>query len=131
MQPGADAIREVASRYAYAWTSGSPAAVAAFFAPEGRIAMNRGVFIVGRVAIEAVVTGFLMELPDLVMRLDGVRSSGEDALFLWTIEGTHSGTGNRVKVGGWEHWLVTPELEIAQSTGFYDADDYARQVGGG
>ncbi|MGK0171948.1 MAG: hypothetical protein ACI9W2_003682 [Gammaproteobacteria bacterium] len=55
---------------------------------------------------------FYDEFPDLILKLDDVRTSGTYTVFLWTLEGTHSvpgGTGNRVEVSGWEYWRLTDE----------------------
>jgi hypothetical protein len=35
-----------------------------------------------------------------------------------------------LKVVGWEEWDVDGNLEVTGSRGWYDADDYARQVAG-
>jgi len=33
-------------------------------------------------------------------------------------------------VHGWEEWDVSDELKVKSSRGWYDSDDYARQVAG-
>lgn len=127
----ARALREMAQRYAEAWSSHDPEAVASFYAEDGRIVINRGEAIVGRAAVAEMAQGFYAEFPDIVVRLDGLRRSGSDAVFLWTLEGTHSETGNRVEVSGWEAWELNDALEVASSRGYFDAEDYDRQVAGG
>ena len=124
-------LREMAQRYADAWSAHDPAAVASFYAEDGRIVINRGDPIVGRAAVAEMARGFYDEFPDIVVRLDELRHSGPDAIFLWTLEGTHSGTGNRVEVGGWEAWELNDALEVTASRGYFDAEDYDRQVAGG
>ena len=69
--------------------------------------------------------------PDLVVRMDDVRKAGDNAIFVWTLEGTHSETGNFVKVGGWEEWLLSEDLLVRASLGRYDAVEYDRQVADG
>lgn len=95
-----DAIRHVADAYTAAWNSGSPEAA-----------------------------GFFADIPDLSLVCDGVQIAGEDVLYRWTFTGTHVATQNAVRVSGWEEWDVTPDLNVASSRGWYDADDYTRQTG--
>ena len=121
-------IRAVGARYAEAWTSHAPDAVASFYEPDGRIRINRGEPLVGRSAIADMAKGFYSAFPDLVVRMDDVRKAGGNAIFVWTLEGTHSETGNFVKVGGWEEWLLSEDLLVRASLGRYDAVEYERQV---
>jgi uncharacterized protein (TIGR02246 family) len=124
------AVRDMAARYAMAWSSRSPEAVASFYEPDGRIVINRGEPIVGRVAITAMAQGFYDEFPDLVVHCDGVRTSGNDAIFLWTLEGHNSGpggSGHFVRLGGWEAWRLSDRVLVAESAGSFDAEDYQHQ----
>ncbi len=76
---------------------------------------------------------FYDEFPDLVVRMDDIRTSGTHAVYRWTLEGTHSGaggTGNRVEVSGWEYWRYSDDGLVAESAGHFDAEDYQRQVEG-
>lgn len=120
-----------ASAYAEAWSAKSPEAVASFFAPEGRISINRGEELKGRPAIAQMAAGFYADLPDMVVRCDGVRAAGSHAILLWTFEGHHAQSKNFVRVSGWEEWEFDEDLKISSSLGWYDADDYDRQIGGG
>lgn len=126
-----NAIRDMAAAYARAWSSGSPEAVAAFYEENGRITINDGEPIVGRAAIAEMAQGFYKEFPDLVVHMDDIRTAGNNAIFVWTLEGKHSETGNRVRVGGWEEWLLSDDVRVAESRGRFDAADYDRQVAGG
>ena len=87
------AVESMAERYAEAWSSLSPEAVASFYEEDGRITINDGETTVGRAAIADVVKSFYDEFPDLVVQLDKVRTAGNHAVFLWTLEGTNSGPG--------------------------------------
>ncbi len=126
-----DDIRDMAERYAAAWSSRSSDAVASFYEENGRISINNGEPIVGRAAIAEMATGFYNEFPDLVVRLDEIRTAGHNAIFLWTLEGTHSETGNYVKVGGWEEWLLSDDVLVSESLGRFDAVEYDRQIAEG
>lgn len=122
------ALHDKAAAYAKAWSSGDPQAVAGFYASDGRIAINRGDPIVGRAAIADMAAGFYAEYPDLVVHCDSFRLAGDRALFAWTLEGTHSRTGKRAKLPGWEEWTLNEGGEVAASLGWYDAAEYDRQV---
>ena len=117
--------------YAAAWTSRVPQNVSAFYAADGQIAINRGDAIVGREAVTEMAAGFYAEFPDLIVHCDDIRVAGDHAIFVWTLEGTHSETGNRVKVPGWEEWTLTEDGKVATSLGWFDAAEYDRQVAEG
>lgn len=131
MAPSTATVRDMATRYAAAWSSQSPEGVAAFYAPEGKIAINGGDELAGRAAIAEMAAGFYAEFPDLIVHLDDVRAAGNQAIFIWTLEGTHSGTGNKVKVPGWEEWTLSDDCLVAASLGRFDAAEYDRQVAEG
>lgn len=124
-------IKTMAENYAKAWCSLSPKAVASFYAPDGQIIINRGDPIKGRDAIMEMVSGFYTEFPDLVVLCDEVRTSGDHAIFIWTLEGHHSETKNYVKVGGWEEWELDEKTQVKSSLGWFDAQEYERQVAEG
>lgn len=121
----------MAERYAKAWSSQSPEAVAAFYEETGRITINNGEPIVGRAAIAEMAQGFYNEFPSLRVHLDEIRTAGSHAIFVWTLEGTHSETGKFVKVGGWEEWTLSDRVLVAESLGRFDAVEYDRQVAEG
>ena len=53
---------------------------------------------------------------------------------LWTFTGTNTGpggTGNAVRVDGFESWRIDEDGLIAASIGSYDAEEYARQLAEG
>jgi uncharacterized protein (TIGR02246 family) len=124
-------IRAVGARYAEAWTSHVPDAVASFYEPDGRITINGGEPSVGRSAVAEMAKAFYAAFPDLIVRMDDARKAGDNAVFVWTLEGTHSESGNFVKVGGWEEWLLSGDLLVRESFGRYDAVEYERQVAHG
>ena len=124
-------IRDLAARYAAAWSSQSPEAVASFFEEQGTISINGGDAIVGRAAIAEMAKGFYSEFPGLVVHLDEIRTAGSNAIFLWTLEGRHSETGNAVKVAGWEEWTLSDDVLVSASLGRFDAVEYDRQVAEG
>jgi len=75
--------------------------VASYYAPDGKIAINGGDEIVGRAAATEMAAGFYAEFPDLIVHLDDIRAAGNQAIFVWTLEGTMPGpaTGSRCRAG--------------------------------
>lgn len=129
MSDARDALHALAADYAAAWSAKSPEAVAAFFAEDGQIVINRGDVLKGRPALREMAAGFYAAYPDLVVRCDDIRGAGSHAVFAWTFEGHHAETGNRVVVRGWEEWELDDSGKIASSQGWFDAEDEARQIG--
>ena len=124
-----EAVR-LAEAYTAAWNSRSPEAVASFFAANGVIAINSREPWHGREGVARMAAGFYADVPDLKLHCDAVRAAGKHIVFLWTFQGTHSGTKRHVRVSGWEEWDLDSARKIQSSRGWYDAEDYARQVSG-
>ena len=130
MDPDEGELRELAARYTEAWCSGDPARVAAHYAPDGSLAINGGVPSVGRPAITEAAKSFMDAFPDMQVLLDDVRLREGGGEYHWTLVGTNTGpggTGNRVRIGGYEEWKIADGL-IAGSQGHYDEAEYDRQV---
>ena len=125
-----DKVMEMAKAYTAAWNSGSPEAVAAFYAQDGQIVINRGEPWVGRKGIAEMAAGFFPDVPDLNLVCDNVRCAGDHIAYFWTFTGAHSGTNNLLRVVGWEEWDLDADLKVKASRGWFDADDYGRQTAG-
>jgi nuclear transport factor 2 (NTF2) superfamily protein len=124
-------LREFARHYAEAWCSQDPASVAEHYAPEGSLAINGGRPAVGRAAITEAARGFMIALPDIEVRLDDLLVQDSGIEFHWTFTGTNTGpggTGNRVRISGFEEWTIDEDGLIAESQGHYDQDEYDRQL---
>jgi len=117
-----------AKRYAEAWCSQNPESVAAFFAERGSISINNGPPAVGRAAIAAEARAFMTTLPDMTVTFDKLEPRKDRTAFHWTLAGTHSGTGNRVRISGYELWKIDNDGLIAESKGHFDAAEYERQL---
>lgn len=125
--------QERARAYTSAWCSHDPEAVASFFAEDGRITINDGEPSTGRAEVAEMARGFMESFPDIVVHMDDLRSSGTHAVYRWTLEGHNTGpdgTGNYVRVSGWEYWRYDSEGLVVESYGHFDADDYDRQLAG-
>ena len=126
-------LTEFATRYAEAWSSQDPEALAAFYAEDGTLTVNAGSPSVGRAAIAAKARGFMEAFPDMVVRLDSVSAEGDGAIFRWTWTGTNTGPGGNgrsVDISGYEEWTFGDDGLIAESEGHYDEQEYDRQMSG-
>lgn len=130
MTSNAEAISTFARAYEAAWNSGDPAQVAGCYAEDGGITINRGQPWQGRAKVAEMAAGFYADVNDMRVILDDLRLAGGHVAFIWTFTGRHAGTGNPLNVKGWEEWDLDADGLIAASKGWYDAEDYARQVAG-
>ena len=127
-------LTDVATRYAAAWSSQNPASLASFYTENGSLTVNGGAPSVGRPAITETVRGFMTAFPDMVVKLDQVRPAGSRAIFRWTWTGTNTGpggTGNSVRISGYEEWTIGADGLIADSKGHFDEAEYQRQLKSG
>ncbi len=127
----ASRVGDFATRYAAAWCGHSATKVAAFYSESGSLTINDGTPAVGRKAVEAAAQSFMTAYPDLVVKLDRLEPRDDRVLFHWTFTGTNSGpggTGNQVRISGYEDWRIGTDGLIADSKGHYDAQDWDRQV---
>ena len=134
MTPDPEQLREFARRHTEAWCSMDPASVAAHYAPEGSLAINGGAPAVGRDAITEVARSFYAALPDMQVYFDDLVVDEDRIEYHWTFTGTNTGpggTGNAVRVRGYEAWTISDDGLIAASQGSYDAEEYARQLAEG
>jgi uncharacterized protein (TIGR02246 family) len=127
-------VREFAQRYSAAWCSKDPAKVAEHYAPEGSLTINGGEPAAGRAAITAAAQAFMTALPDIQVLMDDLIYRDERPEFHWTFTGTNTGpggTGNRVRVTGFEQWVLSDDGLIAESQGHFDQAEYERQLAHG
>ncbi len=128
-----DELSNFAQRYAKAWCSQNPESVAAFFAENGSISINNGPPAIGRAAIAKEAQAFMTTVPDMVVTFDKLEPRGDRTAFHWTLTGTNNGpggTGNKVRISGYELWKIDNDGLIAESKGHFDATDYEPQIRG-
>ena len=131
MTPGVLELRDFAARYTAAWCSCNPASVAAFFSEDGSLRVNDDPPAVGRAAVTQVARSFMTAFPDLQVVMDDLLVRGDEAEYHWTLTGTNTGpegTGQRVRICGFEKWRLGRDGMIASSQGYFDAPDYRRQL---
>ena len=128
MDPGQ--VKAFGTRYTAAWCSQNAATVAAFFSETGSLQINSGAPSVGRAAITAAAQGFMTAFPDMTVAMDGVDPKRDRAVYRWTLTGTNKGpggTGQSVRISGYEEWRFGPDGLVAESKGHFDEADYKRQ----
>lgn len=128
-----DELTKFAQRYAKAWSSQDPQRVAAFFAENGSISINHGPPAVGRAAIASQAQEFMTTFPDMIVTFDQLQPRGGRTAFHWTLLGTNTapgGTGNKVRISGYELWKINKDELIEDSLGHFDAAEYERQLKG-
>lgn len=131
MSPDPEKLRRFAEDYTAAWCSMDPGRVAAHFSPNGSLAINGRSPAVGRDAITATAQGFYTALPDMEVYMNNLVVDGDRIEYHWTFTGTNTGpggTGNAVRVNGYEDWTIDEDGLIAASEGHYDAAEYAGQL---
>jgi steroid delta-isomerase-like uncharacterized protein len=124
-------LKEFANRYAEAWCSQDPDKVAAFFAQGGSLSVNSGTPAVGREAIAEIAREFMTTFPDIVVTMDNLVQEPRGVAFHWTLTGTYlgpQGTGQRVRISGYEMWQIDADGLIAKSHGHFDSAEYERQL---
>src|SRR5258705_10826632 len=113
-------------KYAAAWCSQKPEKVAAFFSTNGSLKVNADSPAVGREAITKVAQGFMTAFPDMIVAMDSLVTKSNATEFHSTLTGTNSvvgGTGNKVKITGFEVWQFGEDGLIQESIGSFDADE--------
>jgi hypothetical protein len=128
------ALTDFGTRYAAAWSSQNPVSLASFYNEKGSLSVNGGAPSVGRTAITETARGFMTAFPDMVVKMDRVSQNGGHAIFRWTWTGTNTGpggTGQSVRINGYEEWTIGANGLIAESKGHFDEAEYQRQLKSG
>ena len=69
--------------------------------------------------------------PDMKVLMDKVVLQSGNVQYYWTLIGTNTGpggTGQRVKISGFEVWTIGPDGFISESQGNFDGEEYQRQL---
>ncbi len=126
-----DQLLDFARRYTAAWCSQNAASVAAFYSANGSLSVNGGAPAKGRPAITVVAQSFMTAFPDMQVVLDKVLVQGDRPEYHWTLIGANTGpggTGNRVRISGFETWQFGDDGLIFSSRGQFDDTEYRRQL---
>jgi predicted ester cyclase len=120
-------LTDFAKGYAEAWCSQDPEKVAAFYTKNGTVSVNG----VPPAPIIEVARAFMRDFPDMIVTFDKLEARGDRTEFHWTLIGTNAGpggTGNKVRISGYEFWKFDKDGLIRESKGNFDAADYERQL---
>ena len=119
--------------YAQAWCSKRPEFVSSYFAKDGSLKVNDGAAAQGTEEITEVAKGFMEAFPDIIVTMDSLVPIADKTRFHWTLTGTNTGpggSGNKVKISGFEEWTLDENQLIKESKGNFDEEDYSRQLKG-
>lgn len=120
-----------AKSYAQVWCSQRPNFVASFFAEDGELTVNNGKTAKGRDEIATLAKGFMDAFPDMIVSIDSLTTTLDKTKFYWKLTGTNTGlkgTGNTVKISGFEEWTLNKDGLIQESKGYFDEKEYKRQL---
>ena len=81
-----------------------------------------------------VARSFISAFLDIKLFMDEVVFKDESVEYHWTFTGTNTGpggTGNRVRISGFEEWTFGHDGLVLESQGHYDQDEYDRQLAHG
>lgn len=124
-------LSDFATRYTAAWCSQDAASVASFYSKNGSLRINAGEPSTGRDAITIAAQGFMIAFPDMVVEMNDLSLEGDHIVYHWTLIGTNNGpdgTGNAVRISGFEQWTIGADNLIAESRGNFDEVEYQRQL---
>jgi len=131
MSPDLDQLRDFARRYTEAWCSQDPTRVAEHYAAAGSLTINGSTPSVGRAAITEAAQSFITTFPDMQLLMDDVVAKDDVVEYHWTLVGTNTGpggTGNRVRISGFEEWTIGDDGLVAKSQGHFDQAEYDHQL---
>ena len=128
MPPKQSDVEALITRHIAAWCAKSPEGVASSYTEDAVFVINRGEPMNGHADIAEMVRGFCDEFPDVVLELDHSFIAGDHAVYVWTFKGHQIGTGKYAEFQGWEEWNLTDDCKVRASLGWFDAEDYARQL---
>ena len=121
-------LEKLAANYAKAWSSRNPKAVGAFFTQDALISVNDS----APKPIAEVAAAFMRDFPDMIVTFDKLETRPDGVAFHWTLIGTNTGPGGSgqcVRISGYELWQINNRGLIEKSEGHFDAAEYARQLG--
>ena len=120
-----------AKSYAQVWCSQRPNFVSSFFSEDGVLQINDSPPAKGTEEITNVAKRFMDAFPDMVVSMDSLITKSDKTRFYWTLTGTNNGvngTGNKVKISGFEEWTLNKDGLIQESKGYFDEKEYKRQL---
>lgn len=130
---GAASLNSFADQIGMTWSRHNASEVAKLYSESVTLEINDEPVLAGRKSVEGAVQSIMTAYPDLVVKFDHLELKGDRVLYHWTFIGTNSGpggTGNRVRISGYEDWKIGPDWLITDAKRHYNARDWERQVRG-
>ena len=128
MAPKPEDVHALIERHIAAWCNKSGDDVAASYTEDAVFTINRGDPMTSHQEISDMVKGFCDEFPDVVLELNHSFVASDHAVYVWTFKGHQAGTGKYAEFQGWEEWELSDEPRVKSSLGWFDAEDYERQL---
>jgi hypothetical protein len=66
----------------------------------------------------------------MIVTFDKLEPRGDRTAFHWTLTGRYAGTGDHVRISGYELYKINNTGLIAESSGHFEAAEYERQLRG-
>lgn len=126
-------LRKFGIEYETAWRSHDPENPFSYQAKKCIVTVNDGDPMITAEERLGGIIGFMESFPDLHITMRDIIEEDRGTVFYWNLQGTNTGpggTGNKVDIDGCEVWKLDNENKIIELKGFFDAEDYERQVSG-
>ena len=126
-------LKSFGNEYEAAWRSLIPEYPFSYQAKECTVTVNDGELMITAEARLGGIIGFMEAFPDLLITMKDIVEEDRGTVFYWNLKGTNTGaggTGNKVDIDGCEVWTLDNENRIVELKGYFDAEEYERQVKG-
>ena len=73
----------------------------------------------------------MTDLPDLQVTMDDLLDQRERVIYKWSLSGTNTGpggSGQRVRISGFEEWRIGGDGLVAESLGHFDSAACQQQL---
>jgi len=128
-----DELKSFGIEYEAAWRSLVPENPFSYQAKECTVTVNDGEPMIAAEERLGGIIGFMEAFPDLLITMKDIVEEDRGTVFYWNLRGTNTGsggTGNKVDIDGCEVWKLDNENKIVELKGYFDAEEYERQVKG-
>ena len=128
-----DELKSFGIEYEAAWRSLVPENPFSYQAKECIVTVNDGEPMITAEGRLGGIIGFMEAFPDLLITMRDIVEEDRGTVFYWNLKGTNTGsggTGNGVDIDGCEVWKLNNENKIVELKGYFNAEEYDRQVNG-
>ena len=124
-------LREFGIQYEKAWRSLVPEEPFSYQAENCVASLNDGSPMISVEERLGRIVGLMEAFPDLLITMREIVEEERGTVFYWNLKGTNTGqegTGNRIDIDGCEVWKLDNDNKITELEGYFDAEEYERQV---